>query len=355
MPRVLYAVLHWGLGHASRSIPIIHRLINNNVRVVIASDGVALHLLRQHFPQLESLTLPTFNVRYSHASLWQNVLRHGWYWYMSVYRDHHFIRRWLRSHEVDGIISDHRLGIWAADLPSVLIAHQLTIPLQPRWLHRLVNSWHYRHCRKYHHIWVPDYPDRRLSGTMSHCPEAQLAFIGPQSQFSTYTHGTNAPPKRKAIAVLSGPEPFRTTVEATLCAALEDLQWPYLLVRGTTTPQPILHRLRYGTAVDFLSGEELFQAIRDSEFYIGKAGYSTLMDLEYLRKPALLITTPTQPEQVYLAQYHRHHPYWHFVPPEASAIREGIKWLAEKQPSPPTATTEDLLKKTLNHFINRLK
>ncbi len=354
MPRVLYAVLNWGLGHASRSIPIIRRLNDRGAQIIIASDGMALHLLRQHFPQLQTITLPSLQVRYSHTSLWWNAFRHGRHWLMSVYSDHHFIRRWLRSHEVDGIISDHRLGIWDPHIPSVLIAHQLTIPLRPRWLHRLVNSWHHRHCRKYHDIWVPDYPDRRLSGALSHCPGGRMAFIGPQSQFSSYTQGPQPRPIRKAIAVLSGPEPFRTTLESTLCTVLEDLQWSYLLVRGTTTSQPIPHSLRYGAAIDFLSGEELFQEIRVSEFYIGRAGYSTLMDLEYLRKPALLITTPTQPEQVYLAQYHQHHPYWHFVPPEASAIQEGMKWLTA-MPLPPTETTEDLLEKPLYHFINRLK
>jgi len=354
MPRILYAVLNWGLGHASRSIPILRHLIDRNVELTLASDGLALQFLRRHFPSLKSLSLPPLHVRYPYASLWKNALRHGGQWLMSVHQDHHFIRQWLCSQAVDGIISDHRLGIWAAHVPSVLIAHQLTIPLRPKWLHRLLNNWHYRQCRKFQHIWVPDYPDRRLSGALSHCPKTPLTFIGPQSQFVGCTQDRPHRRERKVIVVLSGPEPFRTSLENTVCTVLEDLQWPYLLVRGTTSSQPPQIPLHCGTAVDLLTGEELCHAIRSSEIFIGRAGYSTLMDLEYLRKPALLITTPTQPEQVYLAHYHRHRPHWCFVPPKAGAIREGLKGL-DQRPLILSAPSENWLEKPLYHFINRLK
>ena len=39
-----------GLGHATRSIPVVRELIKQNARVLIAGDGSSLSLLKQEFP-----------------------------------------------------------------------------------------------------------------------------------------------------------------------------------------------------------------------------------------------------------------------------------------------------------------
>jgi hypothetical protein len=39
---ILIAPLNWGLGHATRCIPIIRALLKNNYIPIIASDGIAL-------------------------------------------------------------------------------------------------------------------------------------------------------------------------------------------------------------------------------------------------------------------------------------------------------------------------
>jgi predicted glycosyltransferase len=56
------------------------------------------------------------------------------------------------------------------------------------------------------------------------------------------------------------------------------------------------------------NAEELNQIICASEFVVARCGYSTIMDLIKLQKRALLIPTPGQPEQEYLAQRLSCHP-----------------------------------------------
>ena len=51
---ILIAPLNWGLGHATRCIPIIKALQENNYIPIIASDGAALELLRKEFPYLQT-------------------------------------------------------------------------------------------------------------------------------------------------------------------------------------------------------------------------------------------------------------------------------------------------------------
>ncbi|MEO1033704.1 MAG: glycosyltransferase, partial [Bacteroidota bacterium] len=63
--KILVAPLNWGLGHATRCIPIINALLEHDFEPIIASDGVALGLLNKEFPNLRSLTLPSYNITYS--------------------------------------------------------------------------------------------------------------------------------------------------------------------------------------------------------------------------------------------------------------------------------------------------
>ena len=63
--KIIVAPLNWGLGHATRCIPIINGLLENGFEPIIASDGVALELLKKEFPKLISFELPSYNIKYA--------------------------------------------------------------------------------------------------------------------------------------------------------------------------------------------------------------------------------------------------------------------------------------------------
>ena len=63
--RILVAPLNWGLGHATRCIPIIRALLEQGHQPLIASDGVALALLRKEFPSLPFFELSSYKVSYA--------------------------------------------------------------------------------------------------------------------------------------------------------------------------------------------------------------------------------------------------------------------------------------------------
>ena len=63
--KILIAPLNWGLGHATRCIPIIKALEENGFEPIIASDGVALALLKKEFPNLLNIELPAYNIQYA--------------------------------------------------------------------------------------------------------------------------------------------------------------------------------------------------------------------------------------------------------------------------------------------------
>src|SRR6218665_464371 len=76
-PRILVAPLDWGLGHATRCIPVIYELQKLNTEVWLAGERSQERLLKTEFPHLPFLPLRGYRVRYSRSSsgLWLPLLR----------------------------------------------------------------------------------------------------------------------------------------------------------------------------------------------------------------------------------------------------------------------------------------
>ncbi|MFM2047904.1 MAG: hypothetical protein RI955_450, partial [Bacteroidota bacterium] len=74
--KVLVAPLDWGLGHATRCIPIIHQLLQNQNVVLIAANGAIKNVLQNEFPQLQFVDLFNYNIQYSKNGmlLWLSML-----------------------------------------------------------------------------------------------------------------------------------------------------------------------------------------------------------------------------------------------------------------------------------------
>ena len=73
--RVLIAPLDWGLGHATRCIPIIKELIRLNCEVFIVADKKIFSLLKKEFPDTVFLRFKGYEIEYSgHKSLFALTL-----------------------------------------------------------------------------------------------------------------------------------------------------------------------------------------------------------------------------------------------------------------------------------------
>ncbi len=75
----------------------------------------------------------------------------------------------------------------------------------------------------------------------------------------------------------------------------------YFVIRGVLNSSGKMNSLTDPNVVDFLSGEELQTVIEESKCVVARSGYSTVMDLAKLGKKAILVPTPGQTEQEYLA------------------------------------------------------
>ena len=61
---ILICPLDWGLGHASRTIPIIELLLSKKVNLIIAGSGNSMELLKKEYPSLTFVLFTDYSISY---------------------------------------------------------------------------------------------------------------------------------------------------------------------------------------------------------------------------------------------------------------------------------------------------
>jgi hypothetical protein len=142
-PRILVAPLDWGLGHATRCIPIIRELLVQDCDVWLAGEGAQEQLLKNEFPELPFLDLPGYRIRYAKTKrglLWK-MIQQGPKMQQAIRYEHRWLKKAVKEHGFDAVISDNRYGLYHSSVPSFFITHQLTIksPLG-KWTEKILQN-----------------------------------------------------------------------------------------------------------------------------------------------------------------------------------------------------------------------
>lgn len=292
--RILVTALNWGLGHATRCIPVINELKKNN-EVAIASDGNALKILKMAFPELQCYELPAYNIHYRYQSMVLNMAVQAPKFWTIYHKERKETQSIIRDFRADVVISDNRFGVIGKGTYNIFMTHQLHIPMDNIFLGKIANEIHHFFINQYDECWIPDDQEHPLAGKMS-----QANCLIPKKYIGILSR---LEPKQveediDIIAVLSGPEPQRTKLEEYLLQNIDSTNNKVVLVRGTNEnfihhPNIEIHNL--------LGSEALNALLNRSSMVICRSGYTSLMDLRKLNKKAILIPTPGQYEQEYLA------------------------------------------------------
>lgn len=297
--RILVAPLNWGLGHATRCIPIINALLEEGFEPVIASDGGALNLLKTEFPTLESYELPSYAIKYSSSAFFfrSKLLLQTPHILKTIAAEEKLTDQLIIEKNISGIISDSRWGVRNENVPSVFITHQVNV--LSGFTTSLTSSIHRKYIQKFDECWVPDNDgDLNLSGRMGHTNggDLKLKYIGILSRFRKL----DLPVIYDIAVILSGPEPQRSFLEKILERELSGRNLKVLLVRGVVEDDQECIETQNITKYNFLTTQQLERSITQSSLVICRPGYTSLMDLAVLQKKVFLIPTPGQYEQEYL-------------------------------------------------------
>ena len=366
---VLVAPLDWGLGHATRCIPIIKELSRQGARVIVAASGSQKQLLKQEFPNLECLEIPAYNIRYKPGFFlkWALLLRIPAL-LRQIKRENRWLAEIVRNYKIDGLISDNRYGLYHKSLYCVFLTHQVYIQsglgagkksdhpaINAHWVDKQILKWNYRLISKFSACWIPDQPgSHSIAGALTHPPgippppSIPFQYIGILSRF----HYSEQRVKENSLLILiSGPEPQRTRFEKKLLSQLTGIHLDIVLVRGlpgSKDPIPFQHdRLKI---YNHLNAAALNELLLESEYIVARSGYSTMMDLIKLRRNAILVPTKGQTEQEYLARFMHLHNWMYCVSEKKFNLNNAIKSvqtcrliLPELQESPLTRVVKEFL------------
>ncbi|MBP5418962.1 MAG: hypothetical protein J6Y72_04050 [Bacteroidales bacterium] len=304
--RILVSPLDWGLGHATRLIPIIRSLLAKGDEVVVAGSGSSLQLLRSEFPLLECVPLRSFSPKFSsNLPQWIMISLQVPKFLICMYVEHYRTEQIVRKMHIDEIISDNRYGVCSSLCKSSIITHQLS-PLPWRGSSYIVNSiisrivgrW----ISRFDECLIPDYASdgNGLSGrlSVSQYVKCKTTCIGLQSRLVDDDH--NRHENIDVLALISGPEPQRSILEQLVLTVAKHSRREFLVVNGTITAiDKVCDNVRI---VGSPSAAELKAYIKSAKTIICRSGYSTLMDLMLMGRRAILVPTPGQAEQEYLAE-----------------------------------------------------
>jgi UDP:flavonoid glycosyltransferase YjiC (YdhE family) len=352
---ILVAVLDWGLGHAARIIPVIKNIESKGGNVIIASSGDALKMLEHEYPDKTIMELPAYNPVY-HKSIGMglSMALQTPKFFKTIYDENVLLKKIVKEYSIDGIISDNRYGMFHNKIPSVIVTHQIFIQTShnQNFLQPLLKKINFQFLNKFNFCWIPDVPGAtNLSGSLSHGDiPSHCRYTGLLSRFEKKEKDK----KYDLMILLSGPEPQRTVLENILLKQLPAIrEKKVLLVRGKMNDD-MINVADNVVVKNFLSGTELERDINSSDIIISRSGYSSAMDIINTRSKAVFIPTPGQTEQEYLVDYWKDKKWFYSEAQTNLDLKRAIKKSEKYSPPLIFTTTNDLLDKAVNEFLDYL-
>ena len=304
--KILISPLNWGLGHATRIVPLI-KLLQSKNEVIIAADGDAFYFLQSEFPHLSIIHQKDFYIKYSKSSFglpFRMLIN-----FPKLFRFYFYNKKWIKDYiskkEIDLIISDNKFGFFYKKVHSVFITHQINIQT-PKWLRifkPLIDILNYWNIHKFHEVWIPDNKDFVASGILSDTSKLKIEhhYIGLLSRFIKTENEKKIYEQYEYIGIVSGPEPQKSIFRNILIQLFLKLDAKCLVISGNPEKKKD-EQIRNVRIVNHLQTPEFMFYLENSKV-ISRAGYSTVMDLLLLKQTAILVPTPGQTEQKYLANY----------------------------------------------------
>ena len=305
-PVVLVAPLDWGLGHATRCIPIIRELIRQEAKVIVSAQGGGKILLQNEFPSISFIDIPGYKIRYpAKGSMAWAILIQLPGFLKAIKKEQLLLSRMIGIHHITHVISDNRFGLFSKVAKCTFITHQVKIKSSKglRFLEPLLFSLNKKRIEKFDELWIPDlkFPEN-LSGGLSDCSGINIPvkYLGLLSRFDkpAKTDQKNF----EAIALLSGPEPQRSLIEKKITDLFIGSGKKCLIIGGV--PENIINKQTENCQrISTISDQEFLQLLHPDTTVLCRPGYSTIMDLVVLgHRKVAFIPTPGQTEQEYLAQ-----------------------------------------------------
>ncbi len=306
LKKILIAPLDWGLGHATRCIPLIKYFLVLNCEIFVAASPASKALLKAEFPAVQFFDINSYNIIYSRKKRWMpfKILMQSPKILKAVNLEHEWLKKLLNEQHFDAIISDNRYGFYSEKVFSVFITHQLQIRTSLNLAKNFMRHITYKQINNFNECWIPDVEgELNVAGNLSHpktFPNIPVKYLGVLSRFKKKQ---DQEIRYKYLIIISGPEPQRTIFEGKVLTFIKSSKEKILVVRGKPEEDKLFKEIDNYKIYNHLNTSEMEDAFNGSEFIISRCGYTSVMEILSLQKKSILIPTPGQTEQEYLAKH----------------------------------------------------
>jgi uncharacterized protein (TIGR00661 family) len=304
--RVLIAPLDWGLGHATRCVPIINAFLQEGFEVLVAGENAVAALLQKEFPGITILPLAGYNVQYATSTkgfIWK-ILTQIPSIKRAIKQEHIWLQKIINTHKIDIVVSDNRFGLHSKKAKTIFITHQLQIQTGNSFTNKIAQIINYKYINKFDACWVPDVEgENNLAAALSHpttMPKTPIRYIGILSRLQKRIVDKTI----DVAVILSGPEPQRTIFENIILQQIENSSLKIIVARGLPNAiENIISVNKNVQIINHLPSSEIGMLIQSAKVVVARSGYSTVMDMAALQQAAIFVPTLGQTEQLYLAKY----------------------------------------------------
>lgn len=288
--RILFSCLDWGSGHVARSIGLLRELIKQNNTIFLYCSVAQKTVFECYDLSVTYLVGEKFHFRFKgDGNFSKEMLRNGFRFSRAIEKEKVVAETLAIEHQIDLILSDHCYGFRSDKVKSIFITHQVQLPPKSG---RIAQRIHHKWIRRFSGIWIMDEEKDRLAGVLS-SPIENGSYIG---WFSRFSEMEITSVKDKTVAIISGPEPYSMHLFHEILSEYAQNG------KDLTVIAPISFKTDFPKVKLIRGWLEADKEIASAETIISRNGYSTLMDLKFLNKKAILIPTPGQLEQEYLAE-----------------------------------------------------
>jgi len=312
MGHVFVSPLNWGLGHATRDIPIIEELLHRGHEVTVGTSGNALALLQRECPECNFIIFKDYPAPYSNSRFFLPFFAAGIPGLLrAIAQEKKRFEGIQEENRFDLIISDNRMSVYSSKVPSFFISHQLRFSM-PRYLYPfevMTMPFNGLFHRKFVSVIVPDVNPNGCSNNLS--GKLCRSNVNATNRRAYYA-GILTSTKKMAVdkdldflAIVSGPEPQRARLEEIIIKQIQQLPGEKVVLLGS--PQKEYHKKldEHTTVHSYVSTQEKTQLMNRARFIIARSGYTTMMELAELEtRHGLFTPTPGQTEQEYLSRYY---------------------------------------------------
>ncbi len=320
----VFAILNWGLGHATRCIPLIRQFQSLNKKILIVSEGQALALLKKECPELDFYDTGFKSLKYSKSKfLLMHLLKLVPQFLKHTRQERLIAQQICQSYKVETIFSDNRYGFHCPSVKNVFLTHQIR-PFLPfpfkifsRLIYKKIASW----INRFDECLIFDNQDAFYAGSLSSSKSLSIPcrYIGISSRLEQQQQ--NQTKNIDFLAIISGLEPHRTQFESILRDLQQEMDCRIVIVTGQAQGTDSEEK----DIIALSDSNQLQNLIAQSRCVISRSGYSSIMDYYTINQRAILVPTPGQSEQEYLARRHQNADLFQVAESSKSSIKKAIQ------------------------------